>query len=268
MGDHFVLLVDRLITESTLEAALESQKRSMEVASSAVKDTEVDVSVVNMDIGDMRSQGKLVQCRICHDEDEFSTMETPCLCSGSLKYAHRQCIQRWCNEKGDITCEICLQQFKPGYTAPPPLFRLGRLRMNFRRNWEISRRDLQLHNATQIVRVVSPDQNLADFTCDQCSASAIFCSISIFILIILILKHALSLLEMIGSVEYSLPIYMLLLARILGVTLSIYVMRRTVNFVQQQRQQRLVEPRTASGSQYSNQNDQQALQRQPQVAPV
>ncbi|XP_054791710.1 uncharacterized protein LOC129297393 isoform X2 [Prosopis cineraria] len=244
MGDHFVLLVDRLITESTLEAALESQKRSMEVASSAVKDTEVDVSVVNMDIRDMRSQGKLVQCRICHDEDEFSTMETPCLCSGSLK------------------------QFKPGYTAPPPLFRLARLRMNFRRKWETSRRDLQLHNATQIVRVVSPDQNLADFTCEQCSASAIFCSISIFILIILILKHALSLLEMIGSVEYSLPIYMLLLARILGVTLSIYVMRRTVNFVQQQRQQRLVEPRTASGSQYSNQNDQQALQRQPQVAPV
>jgi len=23
------------------------------------------------------------------------------------QYAHRACVQRWCNEKGDITCEIC-----------------------------------------------------------------------------------------------------------------------------------------------------------------
>jgi len=26
-----------------------------------------------------------------------------------LQYAHRKCIQRWCNEKGDTICEICLQ---------------------------------------------------------------------------------------------------------------------------------------------------------------
>jgi hypothetical protein len=26
-----------------------------------------------------------------------------------LQYAHRRCIQRWCNEKGDTTCEICHQ---------------------------------------------------------------------------------------------------------------------------------------------------------------
>ncbi|KAL0786628.1 hypothetical protein Bca101_002874 [Brassica carinata] len=49
----------------------------------------------------------MVQCRICHDEDLDSNMESPCSCSGSLKYAHRKCVQRWCNEKGDTTCEIC-----------------------------------------------------------------------------------------------------------------------------------------------------------------
>lgn len=26
-----------------------------------------------------------------------------------LQYAHRRCVQRWCNEKGNITCEICHQ---------------------------------------------------------------------------------------------------------------------------------------------------------------
>nr|DAD31260.1 TPA_asm: hypothetical protein HUJ06_010111 [Nelumbo nucifera] len=26
-----------------------------------------------------------------------------------MQFAHRKCVQRWCNEKGDITCEICHQ---------------------------------------------------------------------------------------------------------------------------------------------------------------
>jgi E3 ubiquitin-protein ligase DOA10 len=25
----------------------------------------------------------------------------------AMQYAHRACVQRWCNEKGDVTCEIC-----------------------------------------------------------------------------------------------------------------------------------------------------------------
>lgn len=25
------------------------------------------------------------------------------------QFAHRKCIQKWCNKKGDITCEICNQ---------------------------------------------------------------------------------------------------------------------------------------------------------------
>jgi len=27
------------------------------------------------------------------------------------QYAHRKCVQRWCNEKGDTTCEICHKVF-------------------------------------------------------------------------------------------------------------------------------------------------------------
>lgn len=33
----------------------------------------------------------------------------PNLVAHVLQYAHRKCIQRWCNEKGDTICEICLQ---------------------------------------------------------------------------------------------------------------------------------------------------------------
>lgn len=82
MGDHFVLLVDRLLTESTLEAAIQSRNRAMQEEPAA---SEVDVSLIDMDVEDVKSPRKVVQCRICHDEDENSNMETPCSCCGSLK---------------------------------------------------------------------------------------------------------------------------------------------------------------------------------------
>jgi len=28
---------------------------------------------------------------------------------GFVQYAHRKCVQHWCDEKGDIICEICHQ---------------------------------------------------------------------------------------------------------------------------------------------------------------
>ena len=85
MGDHFVLLVDRLLTESTLEAAIESRNRLMQASISAVTDKKVDCSPYKMDFEHSSSPRKLVECRICQDEDVDSNMETPCSCCGSLK---------------------------------------------------------------------------------------------------------------------------------------------------------------------------------------
>lgn len=84
MGDHFVLLVDRLITESTLEAAIESRNKSLQATSSVViiDEKKIDHSSKKVDFA---SPGKVVECRICQDEDEDSNMETPCSCCGSLK---------------------------------------------------------------------------------------------------------------------------------------------------------------------------------------
>ncbi|EXB88335.1 hypothetical protein L484_020403 [Morus notabilis] len=62
---------------------------------------------------------EIVECRVCQEEDEVHSMEAPCACNGTLKFAHRRCIQRWCNKKGDITCEICNQVFSPNYSLPP-----------------------------------------------------------------------------------------------------------------------------------------------------
>lgn len=41
-----------------------------------------------------------------------------------LQFAHRKCIQRWCNKKGGITCEICNQVLYFAYSQyiPPNTF--------------------------------------------------------------------------------------------------------------------------------------------------
>lgn len=80
MGDYFVLLMNRLTTDATLEAAIESEDRIRQVLISPNKESTADT---NMTI--LSTPRELVQCRICHDEDENSNMETPCACCGSLK---------------------------------------------------------------------------------------------------------------------------------------------------------------------------------------
>uniref|UniRef100_A0A6N2N1V8 RING-CH-type domain-containing protein n=1 Tax=Salix viminalis TaxID=40686 RepID=A0A6N2N1V8_SALVM len=73
-------------------------------------------------VDDLQTSSAIPCCRICH-EAEFEScksLEAPCACSGTVKFAHRDCIQRWCNEKGNTNCEICLQNYEPGYTAVAP----------------------------------------------------------------------------------------------------------------------------------------------------
>lgn len=47
---------------------------------------------MDIDIGSK----KVVDCRICHDEDEDSNMEVPCSCSGTLKVNHTNLFHRIC----------------------------------------------------------------------------------------------------------------------------------------------------------------------------
>ncbi|KAL6135631.1 hypothetical protein ACLB2K_067858 [Fragaria x ananassa] len=62
------------------------------------------------------------ECRICQTEDSIDHMEAPCRCNGTLKFAHRACIQQWINSRFKTTCEICNRPYKGGYrvTVPPP----------------------------------------------------------------------------------------------------------------------------------------------------
>lgn len=47
-------------------------------------------------------------CRICHCEaEEHNKLISPCLCMGSLKYVHLQCLQKWIKSSDKIACELC-----------------------------------------------------------------------------------------------------------------------------------------------------------------
>ncbi|XP_064953402.1 uncharacterized protein LOC135606299 isoform X1 [Musa acuminata AAA Group] len=229
MGDHLALLVDHLLTESTLEAAIGSRKHGQIAANSASLEDPAKEFTRKSHVRGRTSVGKLVECRICQEEDEDCNMEIPCSCCGSLKYAHRKCVQRWCNEKGDTVCEICLQQFKPGYTAPPKLFQYGSIPMNFRGNWEITRQD---QHDSQIIALVPSEHDIVHPDDDDYSALGMrntVCRQSIVIIftVLLVLPHTLPL--MIGVAEqYSFTLFSLLVLRTAGILLPIFVMVRTI----------------------------------------
>ncbi|KAJ3694382.1 hypothetical protein LUZ60_009862 [Juncus effusus] len=237
MGDHLSLIVDRLLTESTLEAAIsksrkQQQQNQLGPVSPLTGQKLADLTDPNLD-----PDRKIVECRICQEEDFDSNLEVPCSCCGSLKYAHRKCIQRWCNEKGDTNCEICLQQFKPGYTAPQHLFHYGGLPMNFRGNWEISRQDSQ---DSQVITMVPSDRDMIEEFDEYSSRnrSNFACrSVAIIFMLLLVLRHTLPLLIS-GAEQYSFALFSLLVLRVAGVIFPVFVMAKAfANFQRRRRQQ-------------------------------
>eukprot|EP00418_Pyrodinium_bahamense_P028829 CAMPEP_0179145828 /NCGR_PEP_ID=MMETSP0796-20121207/70384_1 /TAXON_ID=73915 /ORGANISM="Pyrodinium bahamense, Strain pbaha01" /LENGTH=160 /DNA_ID=CAMNT_0020846257 /DNA_START=22 /DNA_END=499 /DNA_ORIENTATION=+ len=54
---------------------------------------------------------KIMTCRICMETEPASDLCSPCLCRGSMKYVHSQCLQRWrsasTNQHSRYRCEQC-----------------------------------------------------------------------------------------------------------------------------------------------------------------
>ncbi|KAK8517725.1 hypothetical protein V6N13_127882 [Hibiscus sabdariffa] len=182
---------------------------------------------------------KLVECRICHDEDEDSNMEIPCSCCGSLKYAHRKCVQRWCNVKGDTICEICQQQYTPGYIAPPPLFHYGGDPLNFGGNWEISDRDLR---GPHFIAMVTTDHDFLESDFDDyltpSSQSVICCRVvAIIFTALLVLRHALPIMTG-GTGDDSSALFTFVLLKTIAILLPICIMVRAFTVAIQRRRRR------------------------------
>lgn len=37
---------------------------------------------------------------------------SPCLCKGSLRYVHRQCLEYWLSQSKILHCELCMYNFQ------------------------------------------------------------------------------------------------------------------------------------------------------------
>lgn len=76
-----MVMVDKLLAESNVEAVIDSNNRLRSVS----KRMTTGFSLDRMDTNVGSSPRELAECRICHDEDEDSNMDIPCSCRGSLK---------------------------------------------------------------------------------------------------------------------------------------------------------------------------------------
>ncbi|KAG0470128.1 hypothetical protein HPP92_016223 [Vanilla planifolia] len=232
-GDHVVLNVDRLIapkveTEQAGERSASSSS-SMSVLPAAYSGVGEKV------LGDEEEPLiQLVECRICQEEDHVKNLETPCACSGSLKYAHRECVQRWCNEKGDITCEICHEMYKPGYVAPPPT----EIAIDLSGSWTITGAPIDLRDP-RILAMAAAQRHLLEAEYDEHAATNAggyaFCrSAALILMALLLLRHALSITT--DADDDASTFFSLFLLRAAGFLLPCYVMAWAISILHRRRQ--------------------------------
>ncbi|KAL0908487.1 hypothetical protein M5K25_022984 [Dendrobium thyrsiflorum] len=231
MGDHLVLYMDRLMTTQTMGVKPAGEHLVSPTSMSTNGKGKVE-KVVDEEEEPLL---QLVECRICQEEDHIKNLENPCACSGSLKYAHRNCVQRWCNEKGDITCEICHENYKPGYDAPPRSS--DETTIDISEDWTITGAHLDLRDPSFLAMAAAQRHFLEaeydDYATTNASGAAFCRSAALILMALLLLRHALSVSGE-GDDDAS-AFFSLLLLRAAGFLLPCYIMAWAMSILQQRR---------------------------------
>ncbi|RZS10349.1 hypothetical protein BHM03_00041564 [Ensete ventricosum] len=182
-------------------------------------------------------------CRICHEEEEESStsMESPCACSGTLKFAHRECTQRWCDEKGSNVCEICLQIFEPGYyTFPEEKAKLD-VAVTIRGSLEIPRRSYDPENQG----FIAASEDAASSNYPECSAASnrgVSCCryVTIMFTIMLLIRHFITV-TTVGADQFPFSTVTVFLLRASGIILPFYLIMQFISAVQLAQRQYQIE---------------------------
>ncbi|KAI3825651.1 hypothetical protein L1987_07181 [Smallanthus sonchifolius] len=221
MEDHLILRVDGLPTDTN-------------------QDEEHDAN------GEEEPLVQSVECRICQEEDTIKNLEVPCACSGSLKFAHRKCVQLWCNEKRDIICEICHQPYKPGYTAPTP--QSDDTLIDISGNWTPSMSAAEQH------RLIESDYDEHE---DNSASGASLCrSAAIVLMALLLLRHSLTTGDDNDDDDDPSVIFALFLVRAAGFLLPCYIMVWAISMLQRCREAQEVETLAAADVSFMTQAEQ------------
>lgn len=247
MGDHVVVCVDNLITSDTVQSAKgievpessgdnHSDHSNIAESSNSLESKEVEEDGVP---DEEQPLLQVLECRICQEEDSVKNLEVPCSCSGSLKYAHRKCVQKWCNEKGDIICEICHQPYQSGYTAPPPP-PADDTAIDISAQWTVSGAPLDL-NDPRLLAMAAAERHLLEAEYDEYADTnangAAFCrSAALILLALLLLRHALYVTSPDGEEDDVSTFFSLFLLRAAGFLLPCYIMAWAISILQRRRQ--------------------------------
>ncbi|XP_074335694.1 endoribonuclease YSH1-like [Apium graveolens] len=200
MTDHLTLCVDHLVSPESLQSLQKvdapepTQGSCSKVNGSSSFPINIDEEGDNGAAGEEEPLIQTVECRICQEEDNIKNLEVPCSCNDSLKFAHRKCVQRWCNEKGDITYEIYHQPYQSGYTAPPP--RAEDTTIDISGAWTIAGSPLELHDP-RLLPMTAAERHLLEAGYDEyddsdANGAAFCCSAALILMALLLLRHALT----------------------------------------------------------------------------
>nr|AIY53276.1 zinc finger protein [Tamarix hispida] len=253
MVDDIMVSVDRMIVTAMNPPFFKSEGSGTAPASAAGRDeclvyAKIGKGIVVENNG-YREEGcsenkELLQkdvreCRICQEEDDELALESPCACNGTLKFAHRKCIQRWCNKKGDITCEICSQVFSPNYSLPPARTNPDVMTIDIRQAWgsHISIRDHQL------LALAAAERQFLQSEYDEyavANSSSVVClrSVAISLMFILLIRQILMIIRDFGMVQESSTFVnvQISLLQLAGVVLPCYVLARSWHILRRRRQ--------------------------------
>ncbi|GAB4841763.1 hypothetical protein Ancab_022485 [Ancistrocladus abbreviatus] len=202
-------------------------------------------------------------CRICHEEEfeNWKSLEAPCACSGTVKFAHRECIQRWCDEKGDTTCEICLQKYEPGYTVRPKKSQLMEdEEMTIRGSLAVPRRGQELEDPA-LVAIAEGTVLGSDYS-DYSSAidrGASCCrTVALLLTYLLLVKHLLAVVIG-GAGHHPFSALTVLIFRVCGIFLPMCIIIRAITAVQNsiRRHQHLYQASPDDNRLHSRENEEQ-----------
>lgn len=239
MVDEFMVCVDRIIASAYFESV--NNERGERLLSDEANNH--GVQVVGVDDNKNGEKGccskiLLRECRICQEEDEQHQMEAPCACNGTLKFAHRKCIQRWCNKKGDITCEICNQVFSPNYDLPPAKNNSDVMTIDIRQAWGAH---IDLRDPHFLAFAAAERQFLQaeyeEYAVASSGSMACFRSVVIILMLILLLRQALMLTRDSGMMQESSTFFniQISLLQLAGFLLPCYAIARSWYIVQSRR---------------------------------
>ncbi|KAL8091515.1 uncharacterized protein LOC141690131 [Apium graveolens] len=249
MEEHLTLCVDYFVAPRSLQALQGVETPGSSVGGSCSHVLDPYSSAIDIEDNNGASEEEpliqTVECRICQEEDSIKNLEVPCACNGSLKFAHRKCVQRWCNEKGDITCEICHQPYQSGYTAPPrPV--AEDTSIDISGAWTIGGTPLDLHDP-RLLAMAAAERRLLEAEYDEYddsnSSGAAFCrSAALILMALLLLRHALSIGDSDGGDsdggdgDDASTFFALFLLRAVGFLLPCYIMAWAISLLQHRRQ--------------------------------